>query len=181
VKPDLAIYQPTPQEIVDQMLRLADISPGDVLYDLGCGDGRIVVTAAEKYGIRAVGVDINPTRIAQAQANGRRHRVEKRVQFILGDAKKADLGEATVITMYLGADGNLRLADRMRAQLRSGTRIVSRDFQIYGWQPDRIENCVMSNGVLTALFLWTIKKAEKEMPADEEAVPELPQTHKAKG
>ena len=101
-KPDLAIYQPTPQEIVDQMLRLADISPGDVLYDLGCGDGRIVVAAAEKYGIRAVGVDINPARIAEARENARRHGVEKRVQFILGDAKKADFSDATVITMYLG-------------------------------------------------------------------------------
>ncbi|MGA7792642.1 MAG: nucleotidyltransferase family protein [Candidatus Acidiferrales bacterium] len=181
VKPDLAIYQPTPQEIVDQMLRLADISPGDVLYDLGCGDGRIVVTAAEKYGIRAVGVDINPTRIAQARANGRRHRVEKRVQFILGDAKKADFREATVITMFLGADGNLRLADRLRANLRSGARIVSRDFLIYGWAPERIENRIMSNGVPTSLYLWTIKKAEKETPAEEDAVPELRQTHKAEG
>ena len=181
VKPDLAVYIPTPPEIVDQMLRLANITPGDVLYDLGCGDGRIVVAAAEKYGIRAVGVDVNYARIAEARGNARRHGLDKLAQFILGDAKKADLGEATVITMYLGADGNLRLADRLRAQLRSGARIVSRDFQIYGWEPDRVENCVMSNGVLTALFLWTIKKAEKEMPADEEAVPELPQTHKAKG
>jgi hypothetical protein len=162
VKPDLAIYQPTPKEIVDQMLSLADISPGDVLYDLGCGDGRIVVAAAEKYGIRAVGVDINPTRIAEARANARRQGVEKRVQFILGDAKKADFREATVITMFLGADGNLRLADRLRANLRSGARIVSRDFLIYGWAPERIENRIMSNGVPTSLYLWTIKKSKGE-------------------
>jgi len=180
-KPDLAIYQPTPQEIVEQMLHLVNLSQGDVLYDLGCGDGRIVVTAAEKYGVRAVGVDINPTRIAEARANARRHGVEKRVQFILGDAKKTDFAEATVITMFLGADGNLRLADRLRAHLRSGARIVSRNFLIYGWAPERIENRVMSNGIPTSLYLWTIKKAEKEMPADEGAVPELPQTHKAKG
>jgi Uncharacterised nucleotidyltransferase/Methyltransferase domain len=162
VKPDLAVYQPTPQEIVDQMLLLADISPGDVLYDLGCGDGRIVVAAVEKYGIRAVGVDINPKRIAQARANARRHGVEKRAQFILGDAKKTDFREATVITMYLGADGNLRLTDRLRAHLRSGARIVSRDFQIYGWEPERIENCTMSNGVETSLYLWTIKNSEED-------------------
>ena len=180
-KPDLAVYLPTPQEIVDQMLCLADISPGDVLYDLGCGDGRIVVAAAEKYGIRAVGVDIDPTRISEARANARRHGVEKRVQFILGDAKKADFGEATVLTMYLGADGNLRLADRLRANLRSGARIVSRDFLIYGWEPERIEHRLMSNGVTTSLYLWTIKKAETQTPADEDAVPESLQVNKPSG
>jgi 2-polyprenyl-3-methyl-5-hydroxy-6-metoxy-1,4-benzoquinol methylase len=162
LKPDLAVYQPTPPEIVDHMLRLAEILEGDVLYDLGCGDGRIVVTAAEKYGIHAVGVDINPKRIAEARDNARQHEVEKRVQFILGDAKKADFGEATVITMYLGADANLRLADRLRKHLRSGARIVSRDFLIYGWAPERVENRVMSNGVPTSLYLWTIKESKRE-------------------
>jgi len=180
-KPDLAIYLPTPEEVVDQMLRLADISPGDVLYDLGCGDGRIVVAAAEKYGIRAVGVDINPERIAEARANARRHDVEKLAQFILGDAKQADFTEATVITIFLGVDGNLRLADRLRAHLHSGARIVSRDFLIYGWAPERVETRIMSDGVPTSIYLWTIKKAEKEMPVDEGAVPELRQTHKAEG
>jgi 2-polyprenyl-3-methyl-5-hydroxy-6-metoxy-1,4-benzoquinol methylase len=170
-KPDLAIYQPTPQEIVELMLHLAKLSPGDVLYDLGCGDGRIVVTAAEKYGVRAVGVDINPTRIAEARANARRHGVEKRVQFILGDAKKADFAEATVIAIYLGPDGNLRLADRLRAHPRAGTRIVSRDFQIYGWEPERIENRTMANGVETSLYLWTIKNSEWESPGTAHASP----------
>jgi hypothetical protein len=181
LKPDLAIYEPTPAEIVDKMLRLSEISPNDVLYDLGCGDGRIVVMAAEKYGIRAVGVDINPRRIAEAKENARRHGVEKRVQFILGDAKKADLSKATVISMFLGADANLRLADRLRVHLRPGARIVSRDFLIYGWAPERIENHIMSNGVPTSLYLWTIKNAQKEASADEDAVPELRQTHKAEG
>jgi hypothetical protein len=162
LKPDLAIYEPTPPEIIEEMLRLAGASEEDVLYDLGCGDGRIVVAAAEKYGIRAVGVDINPKRIAEARANARQHGVEKRVQFILGDAKGADFREATVITMYLGADGNLRLADRLREHLRSGARIVSRDFLIYGWAPERVENRVMSNGIPTSLYLWTIKKSEGE-------------------
>jgi 2-polyprenyl-3-methyl-5-hydroxy-6-metoxy-1,4-benzoquinol methylase len=171
-KPDLAIYQPpTPQEIVEQMLQLANLSPGDVLYDLGCGDGRIVVTASEKYGVRAVGVDINPTRIAEARANARRHGVEKRVQFILGDAKKADFAEATVIAIYLGTDGNLRLADRLRAHPRAGTRIVSRDFQIYGWEPERIENRTMANGVETSLYLWTIKNSNWKSPGTTHASP----------
>jgi hypothetical protein len=156
-KPDLAIFLPTPQEIVEEMLRLAEVAPGDVLYDLGCGDGRIVVTAAKKFGIRAVGVDINPVRIAEARANARKEGVSDQVQFILGDAKKADFKQATVITMYLGVAGNLRLADQLRSQLQAGTRIVSHDFQIYGWKPDRAENRVMSNGARTWLFLWTIK------------------------
>jgi hypothetical protein len=164
-KPDLAIDQSTPHEIVDQMLRLADISPGDVLYDLGSGDGRIVVAAAKKYGIRAVGVDINPKRIAEARAEARRQGMEKHVEFILGDAKKTDPKDATVITMYLGADGNLRLADRLRTHLRSGVRIVSRDFQIIGWTPERVEHSIMSNGASTFLYLWTIKKPEGESPA----------------
>lgn len=181
VKPDLAIYVPTPQEIIDQMLSLAQVAPGDVLYDLGSGDGRIVVTAAERYGIRAVGVENNPTRIAEARANARRHGVEDRAQFILGDAKKVDLKGATVITMYLGADGNLRLADRLREQLRSGARIVSRDFLIYGWNPERTENRFLSNGLRTSLYLWTIKEAGKEKPADGDAAPELRHTYKAGG
>jgi hypothetical protein len=181
LKPDLAPYEPTPPEIVDQMLRLAEVAPGDVLYDLGSGDGRIVVTAAERYGIRAVGVDISPTRIAEARANALRHGVEDHTQFILGDAKKADLRGATVITMYLGADGNLRLADQLRRQLRSGARIVSRDFLIYGWKPERSESRVLSNGLRTSLYLWTIREAGREKSADEGAAPELRQTSKARG
>ena len=163
-KADLDIYQPTPLDIVEQMLRLANVSSGDVLYDLGCGDGRVVVAAAEKYGIRAVGVDINPTRIAEARVNARRHGVEKLVQFILGDAKKLDFTEATVITMFLGADGNLRLVDQLRSQLRPGARIVSRDFQIYGWPPELTENCILSNGIPTSLYLWTIQNHNRALP-----------------
>jgi hypothetical protein len=84
------------------------------------------------------------------------------VQFILGDAKKADFSEATVVTMYLGADGNLRLADQLRSQLRPGSRIVSRDFQIYGWEPVRSEEHVMPNKIPTSLYLWTIKNQEQD-------------------
>jgi SAM-dependent methyltransferase len=155
-KPDLAIFEPTPAEIVDHMLRLADVGPGDVLYDLGCGEGAIVVAAAEKYGIRAVGADINPKRIAKAQANARRHGVKDRVELRRQDAKRMDFTEATVVTLFLGADGNLRLANRLRAQLRPGARIVSRDFQIYGWTPERVEKHELSNGILTCLYLWRI-------------------------
>jgi precorrin-6B methylase 2 len=147
------------------MLRLTEISPNDVLYDLGCGDGRIVVMAAEKYGIRAVGVDINPRRIAEAKENARRHGVEDRVQFLLGDAKQLDVSAATVVTLYLGADGNLRLAGRLRSQLRPGARIVSRNFQIYGWPPEQMESHVSPNGIETSLYLWRIKELSAKDPA----------------
>jgi hypothetical protein len=158
LKPDLAIYDPTPQEVVDHMLQFADVQPGDVLYDLGCGDGRIVVTAAERYGIRAVGVDINPERIAEAQANARRHGVESRVRFLRQDAKSVDISEATVVTMYLSADANLKLWERLRAELQPGARIVSRNFRIYGWPPDQFEEYVFPNGIRTSLYLWRIKE-----------------------
>jgi SAM-dependent methyltransferase len=125
LKLDLAVYAPTPQGIIDGMLRLANIGPGDVLYDLGCGDGRIVVTAAEKYGIRAVGVNINPRRIAESHLNARKHGVESRVQFLKADAKKVKLSEATVVMIYLSADANLRLVERLRSELSPGARIRS--------------------------------------------------------
>lgn len=158
LKSDLAIYAPTLSEVAEKMLRLAEITPGDVLYDLGCGDGRIVVMAAEQYGIRAVGVDINPRCIADANDNARRHGVQNRVQFLLGDAKQVDVSAATVVTLYLGSDGNLRLASRLRSQLRPGARIVSQQFRIYGWPPERVESHVLPNGVETPLYLWRIKE-----------------------
>jgi hypothetical protein len=158
LKPDLAIYDPTPQEIVDGMLRLASVGPGDVLYDLGCGDGRIVVAAAEKYGIRAVGVDNSPRRIAEARKNARRHGVESHVQFLQADAKKVNISDATVVTIYLGADANLRLVERLRSELPPGARVVSRNFRIYGWPPERTERLVLPDGVESSLYLWTIEK-----------------------
>lgn len=158
LKLDLAIYDATPQEIVDGMLRLANVGPGDVLYDLGCGDGRIVVTAAEKYGIHAVGVDISPRRIAEAQINARKHGVESRVRFLEGDAKKLEISAATVVTIYLGPDANLRLVERLRSELPPGARVVSRNFRIYGWAPQRTERLVLPNGIESSLYLWTIEQ-----------------------
>ncbi len=169
LKPDLAIYDPTPQEVVDHMLHLASVGPGDILYDLGCGDGRIVVTAAERYGIRAVGVDVSPQRIAEAQAKARRHGVESRVQFLQQDAKKVEISEATVVTMYLGTDANLRLVERLRTELLPGARIVSRNFQIYGWAPERLEKHTMPNGIPTFLYFWRIPKPAEQVERDSRA------------
>jgi len=167
LKPDLAVYDPTPQEIVDGMLHLANLRPGDILYDLGCGDGRIVVTAAEKYGVRAVGVDINPRRIAEAQLNAREHGVESLVQFLHADAKTVQFSNATVVTIYLGADANLRLVERLRSELSPGARIVSRNFRIYGWPPERVEELVLPDGARSSLYLWTIPERLRKAPAGE--------------
>jgi ubiquinone/menaquinone biosynthesis C-methylase UbiE len=152
------------------MLRLANVVPGDVLYDLGCGDGRIVVTAAEKFGIRAVGVDISPKRIAEAQANARRHGVESRVRFLQEDALKVKISEATVVMLYLSEDGNLRLVGRLRSELSPGTRIVSRDAQICGWPPERTEKLVLPNGIESSLYLWRIKELPMKVPPAESTV-----------
>ncbi len=164
---DLSIYDPTPPEVVEEMLRLASVKPGDVLYDLGCGDGRIVVAAAEKYGIRAVGVDMSPQRIAEAQANARRNGVESLVRFLQEDAKKVEISEATVVMIYLGADANLRLVERLRSELSPGTRIVSRNFRIYGWTPDRLEKHVLPSGIESSLYLWRIREPPTKGPAEE--------------
>jgi hypothetical protein len=178
---DLADFEPTPPEVVDRMLEFADIAPGDVLYDLGCGDGRIVVAAAGKFGIRSVGVDIDPLRIAEAKANARQQGVKDRVRFLQADAKNVDISEATIVTLYLELGGVLKLAERLRSQLRPGARIVSRSSQIFGWNPDRSETCTSASGIRTVFYLWTIKEADKDVAAGEDTVQELRQTHRAGG
>ena len=105
--PQLAPYVPTPQEVVDRMLRLAQVGKGDVVYDLGCGDGRIPITAAKRFGARGVGVDIDPQRIAEANANAKKEGVTERVSFRLQDALTTDLSDATVVTLYLLSASNL--------------------------------------------------------------------------
>jgi hypothetical protein len=158
-RPDLAGFLPLRPEIVDHMLKFAAVKPGDVLYDLGCGDGRIVVAAAEKFGIHAVGVDIDPRRIAEAKANARKHGVQDHVRFLLGDARKIDMSEATLVTMYLETRGTLRLSDVLKQQLRPGARIVSCDSVIYGWPWDEREDHESAQGEVTSLYLWRIGNA----------------------
>ena len=146
-------YVPTKQEVVEEMLRLAGVKPGDVVYDLGCGDGRIVITAAQKFGARGIGVDINPQRIAEANANARRAGVEKEVTFGLGDLFEADIREATVVTLYLLPDVNLRLKPKLLRDLKPGTRVVSHDFSMGDdWKPERTLR--LGNDWI---YFWTIK------------------------
>jgi SAM-dependent methyltransferase len=143
-------FVPTPQEIVDHMLKLADVHKGDVVYDLGCGDGRIVITAA-KLGAHAVGVDINPERIAEATANAKAAGVADRVKFIQADLFTAPIKDATVVTLYLLPSVNLKLKPRLLSELRPGTRVVSHSFDMGDWKPDKTEDI---DG--RYLYFWTI-------------------------
>jgi len=136
----LAPFVPTPMDVVEKMLELAGVKPGDVVYDLGCGDGRIVVMAAEKYGVRGVGVDYNPERVAEARERIRMSGVEKLVRIIQGDALKVDLSEATVVTLYLTTDGNEAVRPNLEKYLKPGSRVVSHDFSMPGWKPKKVES-----------------------------------------
>ena len=118
-------YVPTPNQVVDGMLDLAKVTKSDTVIDLGCGDGRIVITAAQKFGARGIGVDLNPERIAEAEANAKSAKVEGKVKFIEQDLFEADLREATVVTLYLLPSVNAKLKPRLLEQLKPGTRIVS--------------------------------------------------------
>jgi cyclopropane fatty-acyl-phospholipid synthase-like methyltransferase len=145
------MFVPTPSHVVAEMLRLADIKTGDVLYDLGSGDGRIPITAAYRYGIRAVGIDIDPRRIAEANQKARVAGVTDRVRFIEGDLFQADIGEATVVTLYLLESLNEKLRPKLLRELRPGTRIVSHAFGIGDWQPEKTRDV---DGHM--IYFWTV-------------------------
>jgi predicted RNA methylase len=136
-KPDV-IYVPTPQRLVDKMLEMAEIKQGDVVYDLGCGDGRIVVTAAKKYHVKAVGFDIDPERVKEAIANVRSNKVEDLVTIKQADIFTLDLRPASVVTLYLLPDLNVRLMPQLE-KLKPGSRIVSHEFDMRGAKPVQIE------------------------------------------
>lgn len=130
-------YVPTPHETVAKMLEMAKIDKNDLVYDLGSGDGRIVIAAAKNYGARGVGIDIDPERIAEANQNARDAGVIDRVRFIQGDLFEADLRPATAVTLYLLSSVNLKLRPRLLEQLRPGTPVVSHDFDMGEWEPDQ--------------------------------------------
>ncbi len=152
--PDV-LFVPTPPETVAEMLCLADIRDGDVLYDLGSGDGRIPIAAAERYGIRAVGIDIDPKMVAAARENARRAGVAERVSFLQEDLYKADISEATIVTLYLSDGLNLLLRPKLLRELRSGTRIISHDFRMGDWKPERSVRVNWSN-LYRTIYVWTI-------------------------
>lgn len=136
--PDLDVpYVPTPEEVVAKMLDMAQVNDKDLVYDLGCGDGRIVIMAAQKKGARGIGFDLDPERIYECKQNAKIAGVNDRVQFKQQDLFTTDLSEATVVTMYLLQSVNLQMRPRLFAQLRPGTRVVSHDFDMGEWEPDQ--------------------------------------------
>jgi cyclopropane fatty-acyl-phospholipid synthase-like methyltransferase len=150
--PDV-IFVPTPQEVVDAMLEVAKVTKTDVVYDLGSGDGRIPVTAAKKYGARAVGIDIDPQRIKEANANAQTAGVTDKVKFLNQDLFTTDISEASVVTLYLLPSLNVKLMPKLKAELKPGTRIVSHAFDMGDWKPEQTLNV---NG--RTVYYWTIPK-----------------------
>ena len=130
----------TPPEVVVEILRLARVGPADTVYDLGSGDGRIVIAAARDFGARGVGVELDPDLVAESARNARRAGVAGRARFLLQNIFETDISEATVVTLYLSPDLNLRLRPKLLSQLKPGSRIVSHDFPIGDWQPARVVN-----------------------------------------
>jgi ribosomal protein L11 methylase PrmA len=146
-------YVPTPQEVVDEMLKLADVTKDDVVYDLGCGDGRLVITAVKKFGARrGVGVDIDPERIRESNENAKAAGVADRVEFRVQNLFETDFKEATVVTLYLLPDVNLKLRPKL-LELKPGTRIVSHAFDMGDWKPEK--TVTVEPGKRTVYF-WTV-------------------------
>ena len=150
-------YVPTPQPVVDKMLELARVGKQDVVYDLGCGDGRIVITAARDRGARGVGIDINPVRIEEAVANAKTAGVTDKVSFRVGNLFESDFSQATVVTLYLLPDINRKLRPQLWRQLKVGTRVVSHAFNMGDWEPEQTERVQNST-----LYAWTIKPEHKK-------------------
>ncbi len=150
-------FVPTPQSVVDRMLELAKVQKGDTLYDLGSGDGRIVITAAKQYGARGIGIDLDPARIREARENAQKAGVSKRVRFIAGNLFKADLSQADVVTLYLLNSVNRELRPQLWKQLKVGTRVVSHAFDMGDeWPPEKTE---VVDG--RTIYYWTITEANK--------------------
>jgi precorrin-6B methylase 2 len=148
-------YVPTKPEVVAEMLRMASVGQKDILYDLGCGDGRIVITAAQLYGTHGVGIDIDSGRITESVENAAKVKVTHLVKFLQGDLFEADFHEATVVSLYLLTSVNLRLRPRLFAQLRPGTRVVSHNYAMDTWKPDN-SSVVMVDGQTHNVFFWVI-------------------------
>jgi tRNA G10 N-methylase Trm11 len=153
-KPDV-IYYPTPPETVDEMLRMAKIKKGDVLYDLGSGDGRIPIAAAKQYGIRAVGIEIDPKLVTEAEENARQANVAGLVRFRNEDMFRIDVSEATIVTLYLSEKLNVLLRPKLLRELRPGSRILSHDFRMGDWKPEQTIR-VPWGKLYRTIYLWTV-------------------------
>jgi SAM-dependent methyltransferase len=150
----LAPFVPTPQDVVDRMLELGNVTDADVLYDLGCGDGRVLITAAKKYGARAFGVDLEPYRVEESKANAKAAGVEGLVTVKLQDALTLDVSSATVVTLYLVEWSTHKLKQMLTSQLKQGARIISHNYRMGEWEPARVESFTDSVGKTHTLYLW---------------------------
>jgi precorrin-6B methylase 2 len=150
-----APYAPTPERVVATMLEMAAVTRDDVLYDLGSGDGRIVIAAATRFGAAGVGIDLNPKRIRDAEVNARDAGATHLVDFVLGDIFDADLSPATVVTLYLLPDVNRRLLPKLLSELRPGTRIVSHNYGLGDWAPAR-HRTIDVRGTKHEVYLWIV-------------------------
>jgi len=160
----LAPFVVTPDDVVERMLQLASVGAGDVVYDLGSGDGRIVIAAAKLFGARGVGIDIDPALIDRARANAAAAGVANRVTFRREDAMTADISDATVVTLYLLAASNVKLRPRLETQLRPGTRIVAHNFGMGDWEPRKVDTFRDQGGTTRTLYLWTISGRPEGRP-----------------
>ncbi|CAN5553011.1 hypothetical protein BH23BAC1_BH23BAC1_48110 [soil metagenome] len=148
-------YVPTHETIVDMMLDMAGVTGDDVLYDLGSGDGRILVTAAERFGTRGVGVDLNPERIKEANENARKANVTDKVKFVEGDLFEMDFSEATVISLYLLPSVNMKLRPKI-LQMKPGTRVVSHNYDMGDWEPEEYQRITTPDGFEHFVYFWTV-------------------------
>ncbi len=153
---DLAPFVPTPPEVVDKMLELAQANKDSVIYDIGCGDGRIVVAAAKKYGARGVGIDIDPVRIKESKANAKASGVEKLVKFREEDATKTDISPATIVTLYLLPESNELLRPKFERELKPGTLIITHNYIVPGWEDKEIDTATVTDaeGKSHSVFLY---------------------------
>jgi cyclopropane fatty-acyl-phospholipid synthase-like methyltransferase len=155
---NLAPYIATPEDVVDRMLTLAEVTRQDVVYDLGCGDGRIPIAAAKKYGARGVGVDIDPKLVAQARANAKAEGVEALVEFRVENAMTTDVSSATVVTLFLLSSSNEKLKPMLTRQLKPGARVVSHAFSMgREWPADKVDQFVSARGDEVTLYLWRMR------------------------
>jgi SAM-dependent methyltransferase len=158
--PDV-VYVPTPETVVERMLELAKVTKNDTVYDLGSGDGRVVITAAKKYGAQGVGVELRPELLEEARQNAQKQGVSDRVQFLQQDLFQTDISKATVVTLYLLPDLNVKLRPILFKTLKPGTRIVSHDFDMGEWKPERVEQVQGPNRTHT-VYYWVIPEKAPE-------------------
>ena len=153
----LAPYVPSPRPVVERMLEAADLKPGEMVYDLGCGDGRILITAAEKFKAKGVGVELSRALVKEAQERVKHLGLQNWIQIIHGDLLEVDVSPADVVTLYLLTSSNAQLKPKLEMSLRPGARVVSHDFAMRGWKPSRVEKVEVSHRVHT-IYVYEIKR-----------------------